>query len=251
MGLYFLFTLLIYVAISESNNSTVDYNGISLQNEDENMILLWKTLFTKIDNLSKDNDKLRATIERLEDKVNSLEKCKTHPWTTVLRRQDGSVNFYRNWEEYKVGFGNPPEGEFFIGLENLYRLTKNSTQELMIVLKDWNNEMRYAFYDYFKIGSEKEYYGLKLLGPYSGDAGDALRIHHGKNFSTFDQWNDTIENCAIRWKGAWWYGACYESHLTGPYRPSADFIQPGVGWLKWKSDYSLKYAEMKIRLKAV
>uniref|UniRef100_A0A1I8MBL5 Fibrinogen C-terminal domain-containing protein n=1 Tax=Musca domestica TaxID=7370 RepID=A0A1I8MBL5_MUSDO len=246
-----LFVCSILICFAAIGSTKVDQYGISP--DDDDMILVWKTLFSRLDNLARDNAKLRATLESLENRIASLEDCKAsqHKWITILRRQDGSVDFYRTWSDYKQGFGNSTEGEFFIGLDRLYAMTTNSSQELMIVLKDWDNEMRYAFYDYFKIGNEKEYYALKLLGPYSGDAGDALRIHQGRNFSTHDQWNDVGNNCASRWKGAWWYAECYESHLTGLYRPSDNYKQPGVGWLKWKTEYSLKYAEMKIRLKSI
>ncbi|XP_062566725.1 angiopoietin-2-like [Saccostrea cucullata] len=34
-------------------------------------------------------------------------------WTAIQRRKTGSVNFTRNWNDYKVGFGNP-EKDYWI-----------------------------------------------------------------------------------------------------------------------------------------
>lgn len=43
-------------------------------------------------------------------------------WTLIQRREDGSVDFYKTWDEYKKGFGHL-EGEFWLGLEHIYQLT--------------------------------------------------------------------------------------------------------------------------------
>ncbi|KFB37168.1 AGAP011276-PA-like protein [Anopheles sinensis] len=94
-------------------------------------------------------------------------------WLVFQYRFDGSLDFYRNWTEYKQGFGNINK-EFWIGLERLYQLTSQGRYELLVELKAFNGSYRYAQYDEFQIGSESEQYPLKKLGTYSGTAEDAL-----------------------------------------------------------------------------
>lgn len=71
-------------------------------------------------------------------------------------------------------------------------------------------------------------------------------------FTTKDHDNDKAwGNCAISYKGAWWYNNCHHSNLNGPYhqggkQPSGE--GEGVDWTDWKGFYySLKKTEMKIR----
>lgn len=131
-------------------------------------------------------------------------------WITIQRRQDGSVDFFRNWLEYQKGFGQI-DGEFFIGLDKLHALTNyNGPQELLILLED-NNELRRAKYSHFVIGNDSEYYPLQHLGIYSGDAGDSLKYHLGSRFTTRDQDHDNNNagNCANDRLGAWWYYNCH------------------------------------------
>lgn len=78
-------------------------------------------------------------------------------WLIIQKRQDGSVDFYRDWLQYENGFGDI-EGEFFIGLKKLYALTNyNGPQELLIVMEDANATKAYAKYDAFAIGNETVY----------------------------------------------------------------------------------------------
>ena len=86
-------------------------------------------------------------------------------WTVFQRRQDGSVDFYRNWTDYKKGFGNM-SGEFWLGLKNIRRLTKDT--ELRVDLEDFEGEKRYAKYETFKVKGEHYKYKLVVEG-YSGE----------------------------------------------------------------------------------
>lgn len=130
-------------------------------------------------------------------------------WIVIQRRQDGSVDFYRNWTDYKDGFGNY-EGEFFVGLEKIYNLTNDRDHELLIILEDFEGVIKYAHYDDFLIGNETNHYILKKVGSYSGTAGDFLRLHVKMLFSTRDRDNDVANegSCAEWFKGAWWYYHC-------------------------------------------
>ena len=70
-------------------------------------------------------------------------------------------------------------------------------------------------------------------------------------FTTRDQDNDNQGgyNCAINYKGAWWYKRCHRSNLNGLYLRGNHFTSAnGVNWKDWKGyKYSLKRTEMKIR----
>lgn len=131
-------------------------------------------------------------------------------WTIILRRMDGSVNFYRKWVDYKAGFGSFSV-EFFLGLDKIHAITNDQAQELLVLLEDNEGEVRYEAYDEFAIGNELDLYKLHTLGKATGTAGDSLSIHRGKSFSSQDRDNDisSSENCAVTFTGGWWYSNCH------------------------------------------
>ncbi|KAL3873451.1 hypothetical protein ACJMK2_036567 [Sinanodonta woodiana] len=175
-------------------------------------------------------------------------------WTIIQKRQDGSTNFFRKWNDYKQGFGGL-YGEHWIGNENIHHLTNQDYYSLRVDLRDWDKEWRYAIYEYFLVESEDNGYRLNIDG-YSGDAGDGLGKHEGSKFSTTDVDNDKVVkefggSCANRFHGAGWYYKCYSSNLNGKYYASGtvpDKQYDGVTWKPWKGpNYSLRVIEMKIR----
>ena len=87
-------------------------------------------------------------------------------WTVFQKRQDGSVDFLRGWSYYKKGFGNL-NGEFWLGLDKINRLTNSGKFKLRVDLQDTKGKTAYALYDYFAVTSERTKYQLSL-GAYSG-----------------------------------------------------------------------------------
>uniref|UniRef100_A0A4Y0BFF6 Fibrinogen C-terminal domain-containing protein n=1 Tax=Anopheles funestus TaxID=62324 RepID=A0A4Y0BFF6_ANOFN len=91
-------------------------------------------------------------------------------WIVIQHRFDGSINFYREWAEYKDGFGNL-DGEFWLGLERIHLLTASTPHELVILLEDFDGNKTVAKYDRFQIGSELHNYALTRIDGYTGTAG--------------------------------------------------------------------------------
>ena len=168
-------------------------------------------------------------------------------WTVFQRRQDGSVDFYRGWSDYKNGFGDL-NGEFWLGLDKIHRLTKHA-QTLRVDLMDFSGRRVHADYRRFQVSDESSNYSLTFTS-YSGNASDSLSYHNGMAFTTKDYDDDMYgENCAINYKGAWWYHSCYHSNLNGLYlknEKSTNYL--GIVWNTWQSGIPLKFTEMKLRV---
>ena len=166
-------------------------------------------------------------------------------WTVFQRRQDGSVDFYRGWNDYKSGFGQLT-AEFWLGNDKIHRLTAARPNTLRVELEDWNGVRVYAKYGKFNIGDEQAKYRLEV-GSYSGTAGDSLAYHNKMAFSTKDRDNDIYSrNCAVIGTGAWWYKSCHNVNLNGKYLGNK-YDSRAARWHLFRRDLSLKFTEMKLR----
>ena len=200
----------------------------------------------------------------LEDGLDSFEvycdmSTNGGGWTVFQRRLDGSVDFYRGWSDYKIGFGDL-NGEFWLGLDKIHRLTEQA-QTLRVDLMDFYDSRLHAQYTGFQISDEPSSYSLRYTS-YSGNAGNALAVHKGMEFTTKDRDNDMMTssdmayrlgrssgNCAVDWKGAWWYYRCHQSNLNGLYLKNEKSTNySGIVWSTWLDGIPLKFTEMKLRV---
>ena len=185
-------------------------------------------------------------------------------WIMFQRRQDGSVNFYRNWTEYQSGFGDL-SNEFWLGNDILRTLTGSGQWQLRVDMEDWENQTAWSAYGQFAVSYDD--YTLHV-GSYDAEstAGDSLARQNGYPFTTKDQDNvESTLNCAVSEEGAWWFACSYygyghghghghehvhaHAHLNGKYFDHGDVSSgQGIRWVQWKGYYySLKKCSMKIR----
>ncbi|XP_013866908.1 fibrinogen gamma chain [Austrofundulus limnaeus] len=197
-------------------------------------------------------------------------------FTVLQRRRDGSVDFSKDWIQYREGFGylSPDDTtEFWLGNEKIHLLTATATVPIVlrIELVDWEGNKKYADYNMFRIGSEADKYRLTYGYYFGGDAGDAFdgfdfgddpsdkfyTSHNGMQFSTVDSDNDRYDgNCAQQDGSGWWMNRCHAAHLNGKYYQGGRYTEKDAGefgfdngiiWVTWHNRwYSMKETTMKI-----
>ena len=76
---------------------------------------------------------------------------------------DGTVDFYRYWANYKLGFGEA-RSEHWLGNDNIHILTNiHDANELRIDMESAANEKAYAQYASFSIDSEEDNFELHVV----------------------------------------------------------------------------------------
>jgi len=169
-------------------------------------------------------------------------------WTVFQRRRNGQENFYRGWDDYVNGFGDPAE-EFWLGLKYISEMSALKSSRLRIDLADWTINNYVFLYTIFVVGNNNTNYRLTSLGTYSGVINrDSLTAHHlSYMWTTFDRDNDNnAGNCAVTCNGAWWYNSCQTSNLNGQYNNTV--ANKGINWASYGgTTYSYRFSEMKMR----
>ncbi|KAM8934331.1 ficolin-1-A-like [Pelodytes ibericus] len=173
-------------------------------------------------------------------------------WIVFQKRSDGSVNFNRDWETYRKGFGSQLS-EFWLGNRNIHLLTEQGQFTLRIDFEDFEGNCTFATYSDFCIEDEMKNYALRYSKFAGGNAGDSFETQKEEAFSTLDRNNDKSkkdgQSCAQYFKGGWWFEACHESHLNGEYLKGSHNIKgKGIIWHSFRGNfYSLKATQMRFR----
>ncbi|XP_052090216.1 tenascin-like [Mytilus californianus] len=90
-------------------------------------------------------------------------------WTVFQKRFDGAYGFFRDWNAYKIGFGDLNQ-EFWLGNDYLHYITSSGQYRLRVELEAYDGSTAYAEYSTFSIGDSQSDYNLNV-GGYSGNAG--------------------------------------------------------------------------------
>lgn len=151
-------------------------------------------------------------------------------------------------DDYKRGFGNFLIGEFWLGLDKIYRLTRNEREnKLRVDLGMRDIKTVYAEYARFGIGDENSNYTLNLGNLWDKTVDrDSLTPHNGTKFGT------ATTRCNLVSAGGWWYN---ETTCSGHSNLNGAYVKTGDGKINWGSldsndaDYGStpSTSEMKIR----
>lgn len=156
-------------------------------------------------------------------------RCCPGGYTAIVYRNINATrcNFTKSWGEYKQGFCDAHAGEYWLGNEVVYALTKDKPSSLMMWGKNSSEFLRILYYQNFSVANEANKYKASLSGfnstPSTGidilvnpPTGNA--IFNGMNFSTYDQDNDAkaAGSCSIAEseKGGWWFNDCTNIKAT-------------------------------------
>ena len=174
-------------------------------------------------------------------------------WTTIQRRFDGSVDFNRNWADYKKGFGDSA-GEYWLGLDNIHAITKTFENVMVrIEASTFEGERAVMIFEGFKVDSEVNLY--KLTCGWIVEDPLSLAISwlyvNGMAFSTKDADNDLNPNgnCASSPSGGGWNKNCNNFKFNGRYPEQGDDDSKLLRWTRWKENTGLKKSSISIKIK--
>ncbi|XP_013412436.1 angiopoietin-1-like [Lingula anatina] len=117
-------------------------------------------------------------------------------WLVLMRRYDNTMNFNRNWTDYKLGFGDP-RLQFWMGNEALHALTNQGNYSMLVDMLSCNGNYYYVKWNLFRIKNEAMKYAVDAitLESYNTTSTAGLDEILGLPFGTTD---NTDTTCAER-----------------------------------------------------
>lgn len=177
-------------------------------------------------------------------------------WVVFQRRFDGNLDFYRNWADYKNGFGNK-SGEHWLGNEYIHLLTNTGQpHDILITGVSYSGEIQMSKYGDFYLENEANNYVIQYTSDRMNVPGYSMDFFGtpggygyslGMAFSTYDRDNDKVSHsCTLENQvSGWWYKGCYYSNLNGNYGTND---VKGVIWFPWMGySQSVKESSMMFR----
>jgi len=146
------------------------------------------------------------------------------------------------WKEYKNGFGRQTDKNYWLGLDDIHRLTSTGNWNLKVQVKydllyGGSRDPRAgtigeAEWESFSVAGESSKYRLTIGSRISRSnfPSDPFHAHtiNGKAFATVDK--DNNRGCATNDGGGWWYDYCAQICLTcSRFSPN----RGGDGMLYW------------------
>jgi len=173
-------------------------------------------------------------------------------WLVFQHRFNGSVDFDKEWQHYKIGIGSV-DGEFWLGNDLLHYLTTVHESEIYIHAGRFNGETRFSKYSSFRVDSEENKYRLYLATVFDGI--NSLSQNNLMNFTTVlsDNDNNNRYNCAKIGgfaRGGFWYKHCTEFFPNAEYQHQEECeTNKGIIWRSYwlEKEQSLKWTELMLR----
>ena len=148
-------------------------------------------------------------------------------WLVYQRRLDGSVDFARNWSDYKMGFGiiGDDTKEMWMGNEKLFQIQQaygSIELEFRIEATAFNGDSCWATCYPFEMRPETESYSITWNTVKASHSKMVRHINYHKDveFSALDRQSPACDPaCFNSFTGPWWFEACAYFYLNGKYTP--------------------------------
>jgi len=166
----------------------------------------------------------------------------------VRKQSENAEDFFdKDFKKYQDGFA--ANGESWIGLDKLHRLTSERSYSLKITMTDYDKKTYIAVFNNFKVGPGEDY--VLTVGSFNetlSTLGDSMAYHSGMKFSTKDR-DQEGRGCPKEFT-SWWYNNCHAAHPTGlssatkkwgpKYIAYTRGGERGNGWYSWlEAEYLL------------